>query len=218
MTVEEIELKIKRRFFKKISAKQNSIALRLTDGFKTVIAEQFYITDEYLSIVNGALREDFGLGKITEGFEAVQSVIQAIDDSIYIQFEETEDERILTISAFRKDFEDALGASGAKYQSDGGEVAWLSWILFRGAEVINPGFGVLRKKRKGVPYPVASSRTGTTIMRRMTENFRIPFSVPEQFQGTTEHNWITRVAEAAAPLLFELVKKEAKALISEGFK
>ncbi len=216
MTIQEIEKSITKDFLHAIITKESQVTAKLTSGFREVIKTEFKNTPEYFSIVHGVLKRDFGLGDYVDGAASVESIVDAVEQSVFVAFWYDDNSATFEISAFKASFEDALSASGAKYASKGGEVTWLSWLLFGGADVINPGFGVLNNKIGGKPMPIAASRTGSTIMLPIIGNFKRPFKVADEFQGTSSNNWITRIAEAAAPILFNLISKEADAMIAAG--
>lgn len=209
--VEEIVKSITRKFLKKIEANKNNISLRLTDKFKEIISREFKNTSEYLSIINGTLRSDFGLGGVADGLIAVESIVQAIEDSTWVSFESSNTQATFTIEVFLDNFEDALGARGAEYKSDGGEVKWLKWLLFSGSDIVNADYGVLSKE-KGFK----KSRTGNSIMVKVRGKIKNPFIVAEEFQGTKDNNWITRIAEICFPQFVYIVSKEADKIIAEG--
>jgi hypothetical protein len=89
------------------------------------------------------------------------------------------------------------------YQSKGGLVDWLSWLLFAGtARVVSDvRFQSYRREVRG-------SRAGYGLMVRRPP---LGYSVPAQFAGTDDDNWFDRAFAPLGDVLLEAMIKEVGA-------
>lgn len=141
---------------------------------------------EYTSLISGVLKDMFGL---TDSQAAVENIIAGIKNNIEIDVKpavvigKTLSGGII-VKVLRSDLSDVLNVSGAKYESPGGEVAWLSWLLKGGDAVVVGGY-------EFSSFATGDSRTGGGLMIRSPEGFR----VPPEYSGTASSNWLTRSLE-----------------------
>jgi hypothetical protein len=135
---------------------------------------------------------------------AAGGVIAAVAAAVTAAVTRDGDDVVVTVSAFRRDFSDALAAASASYVSVGKfrqtTIKWLELVLFGEYEALSARFGLFHGAR-----PIAASRTGRAVMYPLGRNRRSgrgsggrPFRVPAAAAGTREHNWLTEAAAAAA--------------------
>ncbi len=200
------------------------LAIDLLPALREEVGQGMRASEEYASLVNGQLREEFG---IADGQGAVESVIAAVQASVVVeQLPATLDVLGgIDIGIFRDDLSDALSASAAVYISHSMRkgtslpIPWLKWLLLEGDGVVIEGFELLTGQSKRKISFRSSSRTGRAIMVRRDYVHRSRYhaargragpsswSVPPKFAGTARSNWITKVAEAIAPNVGNLLGK-----------
>lgn len=191
---------------------------RVADRLRPEVESAFRSTAEYGRLADGELRTTFGL---SDGRAAAESVAAAVAASVRGRYDAAAGEARFT--AFRKDFEDALEAEGARYTSFSRRrltstlVPWLGWYLFEGGSTQAPGYGLVYRARGPVrkdgtraesTYPFKSSRTGP-LMLPLRGGIKRPFVVPTGGGG-----WIDRVAAIARPRLIAIVEDEARKLVA----
>ena len=172
---------------------------------------------ETLSLLDGGgdtvtLREHLGL---RDPVTAVEKIIATIRQSMLVEYVDGSGDLLGTfkVSVLRSDFEDVLVLDVASYVNEGragGVIAWLSWLLFRGSDMIILG-SKLRAKD-----PVSASRTGRAIMatpnpaRRKGAEGALPASwgIPPEYSGREEDNFLTRAMDDAAEGVNEALVQE----------
>ena len=106
-----------------------------------------------------------------------------------------------------QDLKFLLNLGEASYSSYGGEVEWLSWLLYSGTEVIISDYYVM------YGHNSPASRTNDAIMVKSGEskkNFRIaPF-----YAGTAGNNWITRAGVRAEERIKEILVQKIRDALS----
>lgn len=188
----------------------------------TIFVAEMKASETYRSILNGDLEGEFGLANPQE---ALDSITTAISQAARFELVEQGNDIVFELGISASDFADALGADGASYDSETKKgtkpVDWLQWLLFRGSDKILDGYEIMYlsgKRVVGTP-----SRTGKALM--VQRNYS-PFSiagrynykqgrqgpssswhVPEQFAGRGSDNWLTEVADKAAPKIFKLLEQ-----------
>lgn len=150
----------------------------------TMVDQAIRSSPEYDSLLNGELRAVFGL---TNPAGTIEEIISIVKSNIEIEASPVRTIGIaltgrFTIRILRSDMVDVLSASGARFDSEGGEVNWLSWLLTAGDSI------VIGDHDFSANIGNAESRTGAGIMVRSNSGFR----VPPEFSGTLTDNWLTR--------------------------
>lgn len=157
-------------------------------------------SSEYASLMNGELREHFG---IVDASPALEDIITAVKQSMKLDIKPGRgtggDLTIgtLTLSFFADDFARiyAVAVKSGSYISINRRgrqtlVPWLEWLLFGGDKVLIIDHEINLEPHKG-------SRTGPIMIkpRRTARGWR----VPSQFSGRLEENWLTRSVEGVLP-------------------
>lgn len=105
-----------------------------------------------------------------------------------------------TISAVKRDFSDVVELDAAIVTSDKGQrLRWLEWLLKLGDKTIIRDYEVTTRFHKA-----SSSRTGLAVMIKSKKRW----SVPSEFSGTINDNWITRAIDKLDPLVENFIVKE----------
>lgn len=160
------------------------------------IFKQFlYSSDEYWSIVTGSLVAHFGLqnpstlmdGIINEIVKAVQvKVTSSIAKKTQLNIK-------VSIYLFDQDYARLFRLSWSSYYSHEHHIEWLRWFLLGGTSIIITTHRIRFARRE-------SSRSGVAIMVPHGQ-----WSVPEQYAGTINNNWITRTADKASAFIARYV-------------
>ena len=85
---------------------------------------------------------------------------------------------------------------GIQPTAKGKNLPWLSWLLFEGGKAII--------KEYDVKFRVGAGRSGEAVMYHKVI---ARWSVPQEFQGTKDDNWITRAIDRLSPRLDAIVEK-----------
>lgn len=190
---------------KQISKQLNSILFSMkNDGIlkaqiNDFIDRQIRTSIEFSELINGELREIFGL---TNPDRAVEEIIETVKRSSVIDIQESRiigkklTNASITISILRDDFSDVLSLQSASYTSQGGEVNWLDWMLIKGDAIILADYTV------DMNNPSSSSRTGGALMVKSNRGFR----VPPAYAGNSRANWLTRCFDETEEIVGNLLK------------
>lgn len=160
----------------------------VTKQVGSIIENSVRASGEYPSLLNGKLRAEFGL---VNPEAAVDSVIEAIQNSVKIQVEPIKVigtrlvGGVLTVQFLSNDMHEVLRIPEGSFESEGGKVDWLNWLLTQGDRVVlseyavNEFLGTVSSK---------DSRTGDALMVKSKRGYR----VPPEYSGTINNNWLTR--------------------------
>jgi hypothetical protein len=171
-------------------------ALRPTEAeVGLLVSKAIEASPEWDSLVNGRLRQEFGLefpdqqvGKVRD---AVAGAVAAREEDFPGAIAG------MVVEVLPLEFERQLARESA-YQSRGGLVDWLSWLLFAGSAVVvsDASLQLFRDE-------VKASRAGKALMRRF-KNRPLGYSVGE-FRGTSQDNWFDRVLEPLGGPVFDVM-------------
>lgn len=158
---------------------------------------------EYTSLVSGKLRLEFGL---PDAATKVNQLLQIWTSNIQYTYKKpsiTSNGIKSTFSAslIKSDFSDVFGTEASLVADNirGYSLPWLEWLLLEGNRTIIPTQSV-------IIGPNPRSRTGMAIMRESSQGW----SVPSEFAGTINDNWITRAIDDAAQDINNLLNKALK--------
>ena len=166
---------------------------------------------EYTSLKFGDLKAQFGLIDISK---MLDSIIDSILAEIYIDlrpFQYKGGNVIaggLSIRAMKKDLSYLFNMRGASYKSNEYDIPWLEWLLSAGDGPIIFNWYISFQLS---PNEVLRSRSGRAVMR---PQLGARWSVPQQFAGTKNDNWITRAMDYAWAPTMDVVQKALAANIT----
>lgn len=192
-------------------ALSNSVA-DIKESVSNIVVERVRKSPEVQSLLKGQLRLDFGF---VSSPVFVNSLLDAIKSSIIVEFKPLKVTRNefsggIKISMIRDDYSEILGLTKSSYESAGGTVNWLYWLLFEGTNIIIADFSVKyaqgQQFRKG---EFRRSRSGGAIMIESNRGYQ----VPPQFAGTREYNFITRSISDTEPLINAAIQNIVRARI-----
>jgi hypothetical protein len=168
-----------------------------------IIMSSILASPEYTSIVGGKLRFDFGL---VDGSSKVDGLLQIWTNNIMIVYDipKINGNTIISkfsISMIKADYSDVLGSDYAQMIDSlrGYSLPWLQWLLLDGTKVLIDNHQV-------VIGPNLRSRTSMAIMRPGSG-----WSVPNEFAGTQNNNWLTRAIDSSSDSINNLLKRAFKA-------
>jgi hypothetical protein len=171
----------------------------IKNNIPPIVSKAITNRPEYMSLTTGTLRLELGIP------DANSKVLELIDfwtRNISIDFKSPviSGDKIkgsFSISLIKSDFSDILGSDAAfVYDSlRGYSLPWLEWLLLDGTKV-------LVRRQQVIISPNKRSRTGMALMRESGQNW----SVPPQFAGTINDNWITRAIDDCADEINNLIE------------
>lgn len=236
LDTEGMEAFLKNDLQKYLTARFQGFAQRSLVAIRDQVTQSLVSSRHHVSLISGTLRAQFG---IVNPAPLLTAIIDAIRESVSAKVIPPSGDNFggVEFGAFRADFSDALNSGVATYKTTGSRrfpggvtLPWLQWLLFEGDRVVIPNYDILvagaaspagYTRRKVGRF--ASSRTGGAIMvkrdyvgksryhasqGRMGSGWR----VPPEYAGTASRNWLTEAADAAGPLVFELLEKELGSL------
>lgn len=158
---------------------------QLQQEFSDLIYTIITNTAEYESISRGKLKYEFGL---VDSDAKLAGLLDIWSTNIVVNYQparisNTKIISSFSVSAIKIDFSDVLYTDYALMTDNlrGYSLPWLEWLLLEGNKTII-------KNQQVVFGPNRYSRTGQAIMKASTESW----SVPSEFAGTINDNWITR--------------------------
>jgi hypothetical protein len=170
--------------------------------------EQIVITSiknapEYSSLVSGDLRAEFGL---PDSESRVNNIIE-FWKNIRIKYNRVKIKNnstlsgSFTLSMIPSDFSDVINLPSASFTTEkGSQLNWLQWLLLFGNQTIIKDYEI-----KLGPNP--NSRTGLAVMKGVISG---KWSVPAEFAGTENNNWITRAIDSAESDINKLLKNSLR--------
>lgn len=198
----EIESKILRalkpeinKYLEKVFAKTK---LKITDAIINAITN----SPEYNSLISGDLKYEFGLPDSDSRVNSLLNFWKKINtDYKSISISNSKLSGGFTISMIQSDFSDVINSSAAVFTTEKGtDLNWLEWLLLFGNKTIIKDYVIEFGANP-------RSRTGRAVMRGVQKG---KWSVPNEFAGTKNNNWITRAIDSA--------DSEINSILQEAFK
>lgn len=173
-----------------LNLKLKKAAIHIKNNFGPVFINALKAQPEYNSLIDGELKEEFGL---LDGSSKINTIMKVWVESLRVKmrkfrFVNTDFTGGIRVEAIRSDFTDVM-ALDEGYQITEKEEAlhWLQWLLLAGDQVIIKDYVI-------VEGGLFHGRAGSKIMRARGGG---TWSVPPQFRGNIDDNWVTRAVEAA---------------------
>lgn len=175
------------------------------------------LSPEYESLLEGDLREQFGLADPAPVLEAI---VQAVQGSVVVETTppaRPEDIGGIVVAILKEDLTEVLNLSVASYTSVSRRgaflIPWLEWLLMEGDRLILASAEFYNKVPKGrAVYSRSGSRTGVAIMIHRTRSPSAGFRVPAEYSGTVESNWLTRSLASLADDIQSVIEHQLRAL------
>lgn len=145
----------------------------------------------YNSLISGPLQAHFGLvnpaGDMDQIISSLKNLVKVDHEPFKIrgnQYQRNITGNVtLSIIGQENNLRKLLNSPGARYDSHGGPVDWLEWLLFEGGNTVVFDYGI-----KFGNFPLDYSRTGRAIMIPDLRGYEVPFD----HSGTESDNFITR--------------------------
>lgn len=158
----------------------NASQYTIADSIQTVVISSIRESDEYEALRNGKLVAQFGL---TETQAKLDAILAEWTKQLEVDINGT----TLTVGVIKRDLADVLSLAEAKQITEKGEpLEWLDWLLTQGDKTIIKDYQISLDPKKAARF----SRTGLALMVRGKK-----WSVPSEFAGTKNKNWVTRVID-----------------------
>ena len=160
----------------------------LKEDLSSLVVDAIRMSDEYNSLLGGQLKAEFGL---PDSAARVENIIKYLENTNFqyssILVSNGKLKGKFSLNLIQSDFSDILSLPDAVFTTEkGSQLEWLRWLLLEGDTTIIKEYEV-------VLGPAPNSRTGMAIMRGTTKG---KWSVPPQFSGTINNNWLTRVIDS----------------------
>lgn len=157
---------------------------------------------EYQSLLSGDLKYEFGLPDSDSRIENILNFWKNITaDFKKVSINGNKLSGGFTISMIDSDYSDVINSSAAVFTTEKGtDLNWLEWLLLFGNKTIIRDYVV-----EFGPNP--RSRTGRAVMKGVQSG---KWSVPTEFSGTKNNNWITRAIESADSEINSILKEVTK--------
>ena len=155
---------------------------------------------ELLNYIDGILYYDVGLANAGQ---VAEQIVELVVSSIELRKlpARSNDLGGIGLTVLKDGIQPILSLPMGSYQSKGGKVDWLNWLLTAGTSEVVSGYRVM--------YGFFdTSRTGQAIMVKSKTK---GFSIDPDYAGTQDDNWITRSlkrVEGNISNLFEKVIKD----------
>jgi hypothetical protein len=165
-----------------------------------LIQNQIISSPEYDSLINGQLKLELG---IPDADRKIQELINIWISNTIVNYSaprivNNKIKSSFSIKMIRSNFNDVINQPSAFIEDNirGYELPWLQWLLFDGTATIVDDYEVVIGAN-------ARSRTGYAVMMPSSNSW----SVPAEFAGTVNDNWITRAIQRAKPDIEKLLEK-----------
>lgn len=207
----EFEKYLQEQLLDQVYSKLLSQTSFILTNVKTLVKQELEKSETYSSLLSGKLRSSFGLA---DSKTAIGEITQAVVDSSIMTVGISTQHVSCVVMVLKDDFSEVLNTEGAKYTYNarpkttpagrrlvGGrvEIPWLEWLLFRGDSVI-----IADAQIATVP-PTQYSRTNTTVM--IHPKSPKGWSVPPEYSGVQDSNWLTKVLEPLAEQVIDEIWK-----------
>lgn len=179
----------------------NNINKNIKNGIINIIKNNIISSPEYDSLVNGELKLELG---ISDASVKIQQIIDIWVSNTLINYKppkitNSKIKSSFTVKMIKTNFSDVLNQPAAFVEDAlrGYELPWLEWLLLNGTAIIVDDYEV-------IIGPNPRSRTGYAVMAPSASN---GWSVPPQFAGSINDNWITRSLSKAKPEIEKLLER-----------
>jgi hypothetical protein len=195
---QDIKLKILKAAQPEIRQIMNRGIRKVTSELPILIKDIVMTSPEYYDIIGGKLKLELGIPNGVEAIDGLISIWTQNIDYNYIppKISAGKLKTSFSASAFRIDFSDVLYSPYAKVYDKlrGYELPWLEWLVLMGNIPIVQNYEVQFGYNE-------RSRTGKAVMVRGDS-----WSVPLEYSGTINDNWITRAIKASEQRIQNMIQ------------
>lgn len=189
-TEQEIQKAVLKALLDDASKIMATASKRLTKKLPLVIETAITSQPEYSSLINGTLKDEFGLTNPTVKIDSLLDIWSNINVTYKKpNISGNQIKSSLSIFAIKSDYSDVLGSAAAEQVTKKGQsLQWLDWLLNQGDKIIIKEYELVSGK----------GRAGNVVMRK---NVKGKWGVPPQFAGTPNNNWITRAIQSISGII-----------------
>lgn len=157
---------------------------------------------EYNSLLSGDLKYEFGLPDSDSRVKTILNFWTKINAEYKkVTINGSKLSGGFTLSMIKSDYSDVLSSSAAVFKTEKGtDLNWLEWLLLFGSKTIIKDYEVEFGYNP-------RSRTGQAVMRGVK---RGKWSVPYEFSGTQNNNWITRAIDSVESDIYKTLSEAMK--------
>lgn len=167
-----------------------------------IVQKAITSSGEYNSLLSGDLKYEFGLPNSDARLQSILNFwtkinaeykkVSIIGDKLNGGF---------ALNMIESDYNDVLNTSAAVFTTEKGtDLHWLEWLLLFGNKII------IRDYEVEFGYN-PRSRTGQAVMKGVK---RGKWSVPYEFSGTQNNNWITRAIDSVESDIYKVLSEAMK--------
>lgn len=189
-TTSEINKRLLSTLLPQVDSYFKGVFDKVSSEIQNIVINNIKIAPEYDSLLSGRLKAEFGLpdsdsrvASILDFWKNIEVNYKAVkiknNSSLSANF---------SINMIKSDYSDVISLSASTFITEkGSELNWLEWLLLFGNKTIIKDYEI-----KLGPNP--RSRTGLAVMQGVISG---KWSVPAEFAGTMNNNWITRAIDNA---------------------
>jgi hypothetical protein len=201
-TQDEIEDKILRALRPEVNKYLKKIFDNIKPQVINIVTKAIINSPEYNSLLSGQLKYEFGLPDSDSRINTILQFWKKVNaeyKTVLIQRKKLVGGFV--INMIDQSYADVLNLSVSSFITEKGSILnWLEWLLLFGNKTIIKDYTV-----EIGPNP--RSRTGQAVMKGIQKS---KWSVPSQFSGTPNDNWITRAIDSATPQINKLFNQAIK--------
>ena len=192
---------IAREFEKKMP----KAAAKMEKDIQELVKKELLNSPEYNSIKNGELRGQLGM----RDPNAIDVIIDRWVESVNVEYvRATGTLGRIKVEAIRSDYTDVLSLPEAttvySTRRGGGSLDWLRWLLLEGGQIIV------------VDYEFVDSRKGRSGLGIMIHQSGGGWSVPPEYAGTRNDNFVTRSFRHINGDIERIAQKRIKEVLKDG--
>jgi hypothetical protein len=198
----EIEGKILRALKPELNKYLEKVFSKVKSRIIDTVVNAITSAPEYNSLLSGDLKYEFGLPDSDSRVSSILNFWKKINtDYKSISINNNKLSGGFTITMINSDYSDVINSAAAVLTTEKGvDLNWLEWLLLFGNRTIIKDYVV----EFGVN---PRSRTGRAIMRGVQKG---KWSVPNEFSGTKNNNWITRAIDSVDTEINSILKEAMK--------
>lgn len=198
----EIESKILRALKPELNKYLEKIFQKIKPKITETITNAIINSPEYNSLLSGDLKYEFGLPDSDSRVASIVNFWKKINtDYKSLSINGNKLSGGFTINMIDSDYGDVINLPAAVFTTEKGtDLNWLEWLLLFGNKTIIKDYVI----EFGVN---PRSRTGRAVMRGVQKG---KWSVPSEFAGTKNNNWITRAIDSIDTEINSILKEAIK--------
>ena len=207
----EIKTYILRAFLREIKSRFNKVSRTSTAGFKAVLEQAVKSQPEYHSLVNGELQAELGIVDSATRLEQIIDVwLSGIITDVSVRIVGKKITGFYSVKLPTKNYANILPLGVYNSINSRGEITtipWLQWLLLDGnVTIVKYRFGTkpqeildrYSRTKRGLMFPTLYGR----------------WTMPAQFAGTENNNFLTRAVASASKEIQLALEQEFQKVFS----